>query len=101
MLIKKHIKKIIFFAISISLFVIFAISNSSKITIEIFNIREDFKIWVLVLYSIFLGSFITILFILPSIIMLKSRHKNLVEKFETLSDSKLAEFVKRENEIIE
>jgi hypothetical protein len=33
--------------------------------------------------------------------MLKSRHKNLVEKFETLSDSKLAEFVKRENEIIE
>jgi len=83
------------------LFIIFALSNKSIVTIEIFSIQESFRVWVLVLYSILLGMISMLLLILPSIIMLKSNHKRLKEKFEILSDSKLTEFVKDDDEIIE
>jgi len=101
MSLKKHLNKIIFLTIIILFFIVFAISNNSKVIIEIFQIKESFKIWILVLYSILLGSIITILFILPSIINLNSRHKSLREKFEILSDEKLSETIKTNDDIIE
>ena len=85
----------------IVLFVIFALSNTSTITIEIFDIKESFTLWILVLYSILLGVTLTILLILPSVIMLKLSHKRLKEKFEILSDTKLTEFIKSDDEVIE
>ena len=100
-MIKKHIKKIIFFAISLILFIVFALSNKSNVTIEIFSTKEDFTLWVLVLYSILIGVFTTLLFILPSVLILKLNYKKLKENFETLSDSKLTEIIKDDDEIIE
>jgi uncharacterized integral membrane protein len=70
---------------------VFALSNTSIVTIEIFHIKENFQLWVLVLYSILLGSITTILFIIPPVINLKSKYKELIKKFEILSDSKLEE----------
>jgi len=100
-MIKKHIKKIIFFTLSIIIFVIFALSNKSNVSVEIFSIKEEFTIWILVLYSILIGVFTTLLFILPSVLILKLNYRRLKERFETLSDSKLTEIIKDNDEIIE
>jgi len=100
-MIKKHIKKVIFFTLSIIIFVIFALSNKSNVSVEIFSIKEEFTIWILVLYSILIGVFTTLLFILPSVLILKLNYRRLKERFETLSDSKLTEIIKDNDEIIE
>ncbi len=101
MFFKNHIKKIIFLSIILIFFIVFALSNTSTVTIEIFHIKEQFQLWVLVLYSILLGSITTILFIISPIINLKSKHKTLIKKFETLSNTKLSEIKEIKTDIIE
>lgn len=101
MFFKKHIKKTIFLSIMLILFIIFALSNTSKVTVEIFHIKEQFKLWILVLYSMLLGSIATILFIISPIINLKSKHKELIKKFEILSNTKLSEIKEIETDKIE
>ena len=101
MFLKNHIKKIIFLSVISVFFVIFALSNTSLVTIKLFHIEETFQLWTLVLYSVLLGAITTVLFLISPIITLKSKYKELREKFEKLSDTKLSEIKEIKTDIIE
>ena len=98
--IKKYIKKILFLSIFGIFLIIFVLSNDKPVKIVFLEFNDEVKIWMLVIYSMALGIISTILFILPSIIGLKTRYKKLEKNFEELSDAKLKEALK-DNDIIE
>ncbi len=87
----KIIKRILIPSLIILILIPIFRDNNYSAIFRYISYKEEFSIRGIILYSFLLGVFISLIFILPSFIIIKIKSGKLQEKLDELSDKKAME----------